>query len=413
MKNIDQIQNSRLTDEFNRDISEDLNSTFSILQNAPDIDLFWSLWLKDALISVGYMLAWYITSLTLSLYNKWLFSKDYLDFPYPLFTTFIHMLIQWLIAYLSVIYIWPELRPTKSPSRKDYFRKVLPCGFATGLDIGLSNSSLKFVLSDDFFVVLYNGKIRMSGVYPFFCISFWSGKANAEITCRHFRVILMVVGEFHFDMIGYLEVQSATVLSGLRWALVHVLLEKESMGMNNPLATTLYLAPLMAGSLLFFSASTEGLSQLLESKHFATMNDAVRTIGTIVGGGFLAFLMLMAEYNLISHTSVVTFSISGICKEILTLIVSHLIFGDIYTATNFVGLAISLVGLGMYNYIRITAMKEDFGKQRDEVELSLLEESNAYEGSRTIYDDSNMNWSDSFRNSGKKYNSVSKKQDIQ
>jgi drug/metabolite transporter (DMT)-like permease len=31
------------------------------------------------------------------------------------------------------------------PSVKDYLLKVVPCGLATGLDIGLSNNSLKYI----------------------------------------------------------------------------------------------------------------------------------------------------------------------------------------------------------------------------------------------------------------------------
>lgn len=86
---------------------------------------------------------WYTSSLSLSVYNKWLFSKDHHNFPYPLFTTMFHNIMLFLLSFLSLHYIVPHLKPTRYPSTYDYFTKVFPCGLATGLDIGLSNSSLK------------------------------------------------------------------------------------------------------------------------------------------------------------------------------------------------------------------------------------------------------------------------------
>lgn len=95
-----------------------------------------------------------------------MFSDKYLDFHFPLFTTCLHMLVQFCLASL-VLYFIPRLRPrfdsisnpqnhyhvrqdtsqTEKPlmTRMFYFTRVGPCGAATGLDIGLGNMSLKFI----------------------------------------------------------------------------------------------------------------------------------------------------------------------------------------------------------------------------------------------------------------------------
>lgn len=87
-----------------------------------------------------------------------------LNFPFPLFTTCLHMIVQFSLAS-SVLYFLPQLRPRHDsitspdgPSRQDtadqnkplmtkwfYFTRIGPCGAATGLDIGLGNMSLKFI----------------------------------------------------------------------------------------------------------------------------------------------------------------------------------------------------------------------------------------------------------------------------
>ena len=98
-------------------------------------------------------------------YNKWMFSPDHLDFQFPLFTTCMHMLVQFCLATL-VLYFIPRFRPradsisnphnvrndsetskSKGPlmTAKFYLTRIGPCGAATGLDIGLGNMSLKFI----------------------------------------------------------------------------------------------------------------------------------------------------------------------------------------------------------------------------------------------------------------------------
>ena len=92
-----------------------------------------------------------------------MFSPDKLNFPFPLFTTATHMLVQFSLASL-VLFLFPSLRPKSAvqaadtgQSRHDhepekpvmtkwfYLSRIGPCGLATGLDIGLGNTSLQFI----------------------------------------------------------------------------------------------------------------------------------------------------------------------------------------------------------------------------------------------------------------------------
>jgi solute carrier family 35, member C2 len=92
-----------------------------------------------------------------------MFSKDELDFHFPLFTTSIHMVVQFIFASL-VLYFFPRFRPSNAviedkhadgqeseQSKKTtmsiqyYLTRVGPCATATALDIGLGNMSLKTI----------------------------------------------------------------------------------------------------------------------------------------------------------------------------------------------------------------------------------------------------------------------------
>ena len=79
-----------------------------------------------------------------------------------MFTTAVHFLVQFCLASL-ILFFFPSLRP-KNNHRSDlgqsrheaeperpimtkmfYLTRIGPCGVATGLDIGLGNTSLQFI----------------------------------------------------------------------------------------------------------------------------------------------------------------------------------------------------------------------------------------------------------------------------
>ena len=71
--------------------------------------------LRRILIISGLILLWYTFSLVLSLYNKWMFAPAHLNFPFPLFVTSMHMLMQFILS-LATLWLFPSLRP----KREDY-----------------------------------------------------------------------------------------------------------------------------------------------------------------------------------------------------------------------------------------------------------------------------------------------------
>ena len=115
--------------------------TKSVIQESVKRDL-----IVAVLIDASLIFLWYIFSLLLSLYNKWLFGEKHMQFNFPLFATSIHMVGQFLCAAL-VLAFRPSYRPARDAAlgRMEYIKSIVPCGFATGMDIGLSNSSLRTI----------------------------------------------------------------------------------------------------------------------------------------------------------------------------------------------------------------------------------------------------------------------------
>jgi solute carrier family 35 protein C2 len=56
----------------------------------------------------------------LSVYNKWMFSPDRFAFPYPLFVTSLHMLVQFILAGILRYSFPAHFKPDHNPNPRDY-----------------------------------------------------------------------------------------------------------------------------------------------------------------------------------------------------------------------------------------------------------------------------------------------------
>lgn len=108
----------------------------------------------------------------------------------------------------------------------------------------------------------------------------------------------MVSTETQFDATGMIEVLTASALGGLRWSLTQMLLDKEAMGMGNPIATLFWLAPIMGITLATCSMFVDGWGNVFSNKYFfGTFSLTIHTIGTILLPGIVAFLMNVTEFG--------------------------------------------------------------------------------------------------------------------
>ncbi|KAI8375789.1 triose-phosphate transporter family-domain-containing protein [Blakeslea trispora] len=173
-------------------------------------------------------------------------------------------------------------------------------------------------------------------------------------------VILTVEGETKYDALGFSLVLTASIVSGLRWSMTQLLLQYENMGINNPIATLYYLSPVMFITMLTLSLIFEHpLEQFQHSKHFDTLSHILESLGLMSIGGFLAFAMTLAELYLIKNTNTVTLSVAGISKEIVVIMLSVMIYGDVLTSKNVLGLCVSIIGIIAYNYYKLSKKKSD------------------------------------------------------
>ncbi|KDR75307.1 hypothetical protein GALMADRAFT_249326 [Galerina marginata CBS 339.88] len=308
------------------------------------------LWWRNAVINALFIASWFIFATLLSVYNKWMFSPNHLGFPAPLFVTTIHMFIQFALAAVLRA-LWPKnFRPKHNPSRQDYTRKAVPTAVATGLDIGLSNLSLK-TITLSFYTMCKSSSLVFVLLFAFlFRLEVFSWRLVAVIFLIFSGVVLMVATEAHFVLDGLILVLSASALGGLRWSLTQVLLKSKKMGFDNPAATIFWLAPAMGVSLGIVSAALEGWPSIFRSKFFDGLPRIFETLFFLMAPGVIAFCMVLSEFYILQRAGVVPMSIAGIAKEVSTILISSWFFGDELTLLNGVGVAITVCGIGLFTH---------------------------------------------------------------
>ncbi|KAK1690852.1 triose-phosphate transporter [Colletotrichum godetiae] len=345
---------------------------------------------RKSAVNVALILLWYLFSLSISLYNKWMFDENRLNFAFPLFTTACHMLVQFGLASL-VLFLIPSLRPSNGVRNSDlgrsrhesepdrplmtkmfYLTRIGPCGAATGLDIGLGNTSLKFITLT-FYTMCKSSSLAFVLIFAFlFRLEKPTWRLVAIIATMTAGVVLMVSGEVEFKVSGFILVISAAFFSGFRWGLTQILLLRNP-ATSNPFSSIFFLAPVMFLTLIVIAIPVEGFPALIEGlKVLVAEWGAVTTPLFLLFPGCIAFLMTASEFALLQRTSVVTLSIAGIFKEVVTISAAAIVFNDRLTPVNFVGLITTMGAIVAYNYIKITQMREDAQKevQRGHMEVA-------------------------------------------
>ncbi|KAI9803811.1 MAG: hypothetical protein M1825_001691 [Sarcosagium campestre] len=343
--------------------------------------------LKKSMVNALLIGLWYIFSLSISIYNKWMFGPTHLNFNFPLFTTCMHMIVQFTLSSL-VLYFVPRFRPRhdsiinprnipQSPtpaserareatqsgkplmSRMFYLTRIGPCGTATGLDIGLGNMSLKSI-SLTFFTMCKSSALAFVLLFAFlFRLETPSVKLVLIILTMTIGVIMMVAGEVAFDALGFILIISSAFFSGFRWALTQILLLRNP-ATSNPFSSIFFLAPIMFASLLVIAIPVEGFFALCARIGELKENHGVLlSMGILLFPGTMAFLMTSSEFALLQRTSVVTLSICGIFKEVVTISAAGIVFHDPLTPINVSGLLVTIASIAAYNYIKIRKMRRD------------------------------------------------------
>lgn len=172
-------------------------------------------------------------------------------------------------------------------------------------------------------------------------------------------VIMMVAGETAFNAVGFALVIASAFFSGFRWGLTQILLLRHP-ATSNPFSTLFFLTPVMFFSLIIIAFAVEGPIEIANGlQALASAHGTGFGLVLLIFPGVLAFCMISSEFALLKRSSVVTLSICGIFKEVITISAAGVVFHDQLTAVNVTGLVVTIGSIACYNYMKISKMRQE------------------------------------------------------
>lgn len=364
------------------------------------------------------ILGWYLCSITLSLYNKWMFDPTKgLQIAFPILVTAFHQSVLWLISFLYVKYRKLEdngqaVTQAKLPNWKFYLKYIVPTAIAAAGDIGFGNVSFKYI-SLTVYTIIKSASIAFVLLFGcMFKLEQFHWKLGVIVLVMFAGVVLMVLTPKKDNtnlqdestlILGSFLVLISSCLSGLRWVYTQLTLRKQprphyesiahsdgaipdlrtrssTIKKPHPIHTICQLAPVMGIALLVTSLIIERpFPGILKSKLFTSGEDPeVYNFKSIVKGlilliipGIEVFFMTVCEFGILQTAHVLTLSIAGIVKELLTIICGMILLGERLTGfNNWVGMCIILLDVFYYNYFRFQQdHKNNVLAEKDEEEL--------------------------------------------
>ncbi|KAK5963686.1 Ymd8p PWA37_004011 [Arxiozyma heterogenica] len=184
------------------------------------------------------ILGWYSTSITLSVYNKWMFSSNNgLGIEYPILLTAGHQLTLWIFSFIYVLIRGrDEYNKVKTVDWEFYWKFIVPTAIATAGDVVLSNISFKYVPLTVYTIIKSSSIAFVLLFGCLFNLEQFSFQLGLIVIVMFIGVVLMVYTPVTLEnnkvtdqttlIIGAIIVLGSSCLSGLRWVYTQLIVRK-------------------------------------------------------------------------------------------------------------------------------------------------------------------------------------------
>jgi solute carrier family 35 protein C2 len=284
-------------------------------------------------------------------YNKYVFGDGHMHFPCPLLLTTMHFAIQWFIAHV-VCSCFPQSLGTdrvQNMSWGEWASVSIPCGMITALDVGLSNLALVTITLTFYTMVKSSTPVFVLGWAYLFKIERITWPLVGVVLVIAAGEFFTVYGEVDFQLHGFLLCLTASILSGARWTLVQLKLQRLDPPLKSTIVTMKLLAPSMFWSMLLISMVLERPWTKLQNADHPFELLLILSLGLV--GGLLAVVMILCEFFLILRASALILMIGGVVKELTTIAIGVSYFGDTLNVVNATGVCIVFSGVLLYKVV--------------------------------------------------------------
>ncbi|RQX75757.1 putative DP-fucose transporter [Toxoplasma gondii CAST] len=312
---------------------------------------------------------WYTSSLILTAANKFMF--DTLQMPLPLSVTFLHFSFTSLILRLCFCAFPSLLPPMPSLPLSALLSVVAPMAILAAADVALTNFSYHLIPISTLTL------IKSSLVFFTYLLSIAYGLERFSLNT--FATMVVIMGSICITVpkmevkkyFGVAVAFGAVIVGALRWVLVHRAFKRyPSLSIIQLLLLMQPLASIALSPLVVFYEVPAFLGSLADdfdpSKLFAA---AVVTASGVV----VAVAVVFSEFRLVGLTSSVSLCVAGVGKEVLTILMSVVIFGEVLSPMVLLGTLSSIAGILFYCWLRYKESSSGARRTRETRQFAVKE----------------------------------------
>jgi len=312
-----------------------------------------------------WLVLYFFFNLSLTLYNK----SVLIRFPFPYTLTALHALCSATGSYIA------KNRGYFTPANVSPRQNVMLIAFSVlyTINIAVSNQSLQMV------TIPFHQVVRSTT--PLFAIVLSSIILRTRFTVRKLISLIPVVagvaiatyGDYHFTVAGLLLTLLGTVLAALKTICTNLLQvpptppQKASLGTPvtassanagwnafrlqnklHPLDLLLRMSPLAFIQCVLYAQASGELDRV---RAFSATNMTRANLLALIVNGMIAFGLNVVSFTANKKTGALTMTVAANVKQVLTILLSMLIFNLSLTGQNATGITLTLFGGAWYGYI--------------------------------------------------------------
>lgn len=297
--------------------------------------------------SMVWLSLYFFLNLGLTLYNKIIMAM--FQFPYPWALTAIHT----LCGTIGSLLFWQfgVFKPAKLGERENMTMIVFSVLYT--INIAISNVSLNLVTVPFHQVVRAMTPVFTIILNVMFLKTTYSGMVYISLIPVIAGVAFATFGDYSYTAMGFFLTVLGTILAAVKT----VVTNRVQVGRLklHPLDLLLRMSPLAFLQTLFYSYATGEITYVFE---YSRRNLTFGVFLALLLNGIIAFFLNVVSFTANKKTSALTMTVAGNVKQVLSIILAVIIFDLSITATNGLGILLTLAGGAWYSNVQLAESKK-------------------------------------------------------
>ncbi|RCH84403.1 UAA transporter [Rhizopus stolonifer] len=297
--------------------------------------------------SMLWLAMYFFLNLGLTLYNKVIMAM--FQFPFPWALTAVHTLCGTIGSYA----FWKLglFKPANLGERENMVMLMFSVLYT--INIAISNVSLNLVTVPFHQVVRAMTPVFTVMLNVLFLKKSYSGMVYISLIPVIAGVAFATFGDYNYTAMGFFLTVLGTVLAAVKT----VVTNRVQVGRLklHPLDLLLRMSPLAFIQTMLYSYAT-GEFELVQEYYQTKMTWNV--FSALLLNGIIAFFLNVVSFTANKKTSALTMTVAGNVKQVLSIVLAVIIFDLSITATNGLGIILTLAGGAWYSNVQLNEGKK-------------------------------------------------------